>query len=58
LDFAISYSRLKASRTSHIPYAFPWPVAQCPIDDVIRTNELQVWFMSEHLVDAPLVKAD
>jgi starvation-inducible DNA-binding protein len=28
------------------------------ISDVIRTNELQVWFASEHLVDAPLVKAD
>ena len=28
------------------------------ISDVIRTNELQVWFVSEHLVDAPLVKAD
>jgi starvation-inducible DNA-binding protein len=28
------------------------------ISDVIRTNELQVWFVSEHLVDAPVVKAD
>jgi starvation-inducible DNA-binding protein len=28
------------------------------VSDVIRTNELQVWFVSEHLVDAPLVKAD
>ena len=28
------------------------------ISDVTRTNELQVWFVSEHLVDAPLVKAD
>jgi starvation-inducible DNA-binding protein len=25
------------------------------VGDVIRTNELQVWFLSEHLVDAPLV---
>jgi starvation-inducible DNA-binding protein len=24
------------------------------VSDVIRTNELQVWFLSEHLVDAPL----
>jgi starvation-inducible DNA-binding protein len=24
---------------------------------VIRTNELQVWFLSEHLVDVPLVEA-
>jgi len=28
------------------------------ISDVIRTNEKQVWFVSEHLVDVPLVKAD
>jgi len=28
------------------------------VSDVIRTNEAQVWFISEHLVDVPLVKAD
>ncbi len=28
------------------------------ISEVLRTNELQVWFLSEHLVDAPLVKAE
>jgi starvation-inducible DNA-binding protein len=28
------------------------------VSDVIRTNELQVWFISQHLVDVPLVKAD
>ncbi|HXX66637.1 MAG TPA: DNA starvation/stationary phase protection protein [Polyangiaceae bacterium] len=28
------------------------------IADVIRTNELQVWFVSEHLVDAPLVRSE
>jgi starvation-inducible DNA-binding protein len=28
------------------------------VSDVIRTNELQVWFLSEHLVDVPVVKAD
>jgi starvation-inducible DNA-binding protein len=27
------------------------------VSDVLRTNELQVWFVSEHLVDVPLVKA-
>jgi starvation-inducible DNA-binding protein len=27
------------------------------VSDVIRTNELQVWFLSEHLVEAPLVRA-
>jgi starvation-inducible DNA-binding protein len=28
------------------------------VSDIIRTNELQVWFISEHLVDVPLVRAD
>ena len=28
------------------------------VSDVLRTNELQVWFLSEHLVDMPLVRAD
>src|ERR1700730_3680147 len=28
------------------------------ISNVIRTNELQVWFLAEHLVDVPLVRAD
>src|SRR5262245_29258717 len=28
------------------------------VSDVLRTNELQVWFVSEHLVDAPLVRAE
>jgi starvation-inducible DNA-binding protein len=28
------------------------------VSDVIRSNELQVWFLAEHLVDVPLVKAD
>src|SRR6266704_4930577 len=28
------------------------------VSDLIRTNEKQVWFVSEHLVDVPLVKAD
>src|SRR5579862_9195509 len=27
------------------------------VSDVLRTNELQVWFISEHLVDMPLVEA-
>ena len=25
---------------------------------VIRTNELQVWFVAEHVVDAPIVRAE
>ncbi len=28
------------------------------VSDVIRTNELQVWFVAEHLVDTPLVRAN
>ncbi len=28
------------------------------VSDVLRTNELQVWFLSEHLVNAPLVVAE
>ncbi len=28
------------------------------VSDVLRTNELQVWFLSEHLVDVPLVRAE
>lgn len=28
------------------------------VSQVLRTGELQVWFVSEHLVEAPLVEAD
>ena len=28
------------------------------VSNVMRTNELQVWFISEHLVDSPLAKAE
>ena len=28
------------------------------VSSVIRTNELQVWFIAEHLVDVPVVRAD
>jgi starvation-inducible DNA-binding protein len=28
------------------------------VSDVIRTNELQTWFLAEHLVDVPLVRAN
>jgi hypothetical protein len=35
---------------------------ECPlsvvVSDMIRTNEFQVWFLAEHLVDEPLVLAD
>jgi hypothetical protein len=26
------------------------------VSDVLRTNELQTWFIAEHLVDTPLVR--
>jgi starvation-inducible DNA-binding protein len=28
------------------------------VSNVLRTNELQVWFLAEHLVDAPTVEAE
>jgi starvation-inducible DNA-binding protein len=28
------------------------------ISEVLRANELQTWFLSEHLVNVPLVKAE
>jgi starvation-inducible DNA-binding protein len=28
------------------------------ISDIVRTNELQVWFIAEHLVDVPLVQSN
>jgi len=28
------------------------------VSDVIRTNELQVWFVSEHVVDTPVVRTE
>jgi starvation-inducible DNA-binding protein len=28
------------------------------VSDVIRTNELQVWFVAEHVVEMPLATAD
>ena len=28
------------------------------VSEVIRTNELQVWFLAEHLVDVPAVRAE
>jgi len=28
------------------------------VSEVVRTNELQVWFVAQHVVDVPLVRAD
>jgi starvation-inducible DNA-binding protein len=34
-----------------------WSSNDLLMSDVLRRNELQVWFLSEHLVDVPLVEA-
>jgi starvation-inducible DNA-binding protein len=28
------------------------------VSDVIRTKELQVWFVAEHVVDTPVIRAE
>jgi starvation-inducible DNA-binding protein len=28
------------------------------VGDVIRSNEMHIWFLSEHLVDTPLVRPE
>jgi len=28
------------------------------VSDIIRVNETEVWFLAQHLVEAPLVRAD
>ena len=33
-----------------------WGSNDLLMGDVLRTNELQVWFLSAHLVDTPLVE--
>jgi starvation-inducible DNA-binding protein len=35
-----------------------WGTNDLLMSDVLRRNELQVWFISEHLVDEPLVGSD
>ena len=34
-----------------------WGSNDLLMSDVLRRNELQVWFLSEHLVDVPLADA-
>ena len=34
-----------------------WGSNDLLMSDVLRTNELQVWFVAEHLVDTPLVRS-
>jgi starvation-inducible DNA-binding protein len=33
-----------------------WGTNDLLMSDVLRTNELQVWFLAEHLVDTPVVE--
>jgi starvation-inducible DNA-binding protein len=33
-----------------------WGTNDLMMSDVLRTNELQVWFVAEHLVDTPVVE--
>ena len=35
-----------------------WGTNDLLMGDVLRTNELQVWFLSAHIVEMPLVEAD
>ena len=34
-----------------------WGTNDLLMGDVLRRNELQVWFLAEHVVDVPLVTA-
>ncbi len=34
-----------------------WGTNDMLMSDVLRTNQMQVWFVSEHLVDTPIVRA-
>jgi starvation-inducible DNA-binding protein len=51
----ISHCRELAERSTKLGDAGTNDVV---VSDVLRTNELQVWFVSEHLVNAPLVEAE
>jgi starvation-inducible DNA-binding protein len=35
-----------------------WGTNDLLMSDILRTNQLQVWFISQHLVDVPVVRAD
>src|SRR6266403_5659849 len=50
----IQHSRKPSSRATTIPDD---GTNDLILSDVLRPNELQVWFLSEHLVDVPLVRA-
>jgi starvation-inducible DNA-binding protein len=54
-EIIITYCRELADRATQLGDPGTNDLA---VSDVLRTNELQVWFLSEHLVEEPLVKAD
>lgn len=51
----ITYCRELADRSTKLGDA---GTNDLVVSDVLRPGELQVWFLSEHLVDAPLVEAE
>jgi starvation-inducible DNA-binding protein len=51
LEEARTMARLAADRDDH-------GTNDLLVSDVIRTNELQVWFVAEHVVDTPVVRAE
>jgi starvation-inducible DNA-binding protein len=51
----ISHCRVLAERATKLGDA---GTNDLVVSNVLRPGELQVWFLSEHLVDAPLVKAE
>ena len=61
LAFVDSPRRLKLMARLVVIFGF-LPASQGSNDllmgDVLRTHEQQVWFLAEHLVDAPTVRAD
>lgn len=54
-EIIISYCRELARRASQLGDD---GTNDMVVSEVLRGNELQVWFLSEHLVDAPLVRAE
>jgi starvation-inducible DNA-binding protein len=51
----ISHCRVLAERADKLGDA---GTNDMVVSDVLRTGELQIWFLSEHLVEAPLVEAE
>src|ERR1700733_10395047 len=54
-EIIIAHCRVLAERADKLGDAGTNDVV---VSNVLRTNELQVWFTSEHLVEAPLVEAE